>query len=78
MRSILRETSLALFRKVHCRDNIGVGRHKTARLSASEPIFFFFFVNFAIGGVSGWKRDLSRYGGMAGMDVDCVRVNEGR
>jgi hypothetical protein len=53
-------------------DNIEVKRHKTARLSRQEP--FFFFVNLAIGGTSGWAKDLSRYGGIADMYVDYVRV----
>lgn len=57
-------------------DDIEVARHKTARLSREEPIFF--FVNLAIGGASGWKTDLSQYGGLADMYVDWVRVYEGK
>lgn len=57
-------------------DDIEVARHKTARLSREEPIFF--FVNLAVGGASGWKMDLSQYGGLADMYVDYVRVYEGR
>lgn len=56
-------------------DDIEVARHKTARLSREEPIFF--FVNIAIGGASGWKTDLSQYGGLADMYVDYVRVYQG-
>ncbi len=55
-------------------DNVEVARHKTAKLSAKEP--FFFFVNLAVGG--GWPVDLSRYGGTADMYVDFVRVYQGK
>jgi hypothetical protein len=57
-------------------DDIEVARHKTARLSGSEPMFF--FVNLAVGGVSGWKMDLSRLGGKADMYVDYIRVYQGK
>ncbi len=57
-------------------DDIEVARHKTARLSLEQPHFF--FVNFAIGGASGWKIDLSQYGGVADMYVDYVRVYQGK
>ena len=57
-------------------DGIEVARHKTARLSRSQPLFF--FVNMAIGGVSGWKIDLTQYGGVADMYVDYVRVYQGQ
>jgi hypothetical protein len=56
-------------------DDIEVGRHPTAKVSKEQP--FFFFINFAIGGISGWKKDLSRYGGVADMYVDYVRVFAG-
>ncbi|MDB6080386.1 MAG: hypothetical protein JWO82_4133 [Akkermansiaceae bacterium] len=56
-------------------DNVEIGRHPTGRLSKEEP--FFFFINFAIGGISGWKKDLSRYAGIADMYVDYVRVYQG-
>lgn len=56
-------------------DGIEVARHKTAKLSGSRPLFF--FVNFAIGGASGWKIDLSQYDGVADMYVDYVRVYQG-
>lgn len=56
-------------------DNIEVKRHKTAKLSRQEP--FFFFINLAIGGTSGWQKDLSRYNGIADMYVDFVRVYQG-
>lgn len=57
-------------------DDIEVARHKTARLSSEEPIFF--YVNLAVGGASGWKMDLSQYGGLADMYVDYVRVYQGQ
>lgn len=57
-------------------DGIEVARHKTARLSREQPLFF--FINLAIGGASGWKIDLSQYDGVADMYVDWVRVYEGR
>lgn len=56
-------------------DGIEVGRHPTAKLSKEQP--FFFFINLAIGGTSGWKKDLSRYGGIADMYVDFVKVYQG-
>jgi len=57
-------------------NNIEVARHKTARISGSEP--FFFLVNLAVGGASGWPTDLSRYNGIADMYVDYVRVFQGK
>lgn len=59
----------------YCND-IEVARHKTARLSAREP--FFFLVNLAVGGASGWPTDLSRYNGIADLYVDYVRVFQGQ
>lgn len=56
-------------------DGVEMARHKTARLSKAEPHFF--FINMAIGGASGWKIDLSQYGGVADMYVDYVRVYQG-
>jgi hypothetical protein len=55
-------------------DNIEVGRHATLRLSKEKP--FFFLINLATGG--GWPVDLSRYGGVADMYVDYVRVYQGK
>ena len=52
-----------------------MARHKTARLSKAQPLFF--MVNLSIGGTSGWAKDLSRCGGVANMYVDYVRVYEG-
>lgn len=53
-------------------DNIEVARHKTSRLSRVQPLYF--YINLAIGGSSGWSKDLSPYGGIADMYVDYVRV----
>lgn len=55
-------------------DNVEVGRHETLPLSRQMP--FFFLVNLATGG--GWPVDLSRYGGVADMYVDYVRVYQGK
>ena len=51
-------------------DNIEVARHPTMPLSRQQP--FFFLIDLATGG--GWPVDLSRYGGIADMYVDYVRV----
>jgi len=57
-------------------DDIEVARHKTARLSRREPLYF--YVNLAVGGNSGWRKDLSAYHGIADMYVDYVRVYQGQ
>ena len=54
-------------------DNVEVGRHPTLPLSRQKPLFF--MVNLATGG--GWPVDLSRYGGLADMYIDYVRVYSG-
>lgn len=54
-------------------DDIEIGRHKTLDISKKTP--FFFLINLATGG--GWPVDLSRYGGIADMYVDYVRVYSG-
>jgi hypothetical protein len=54
-------------------DNIEVGHHPTQPASKKYP--FFFLINLATGG--GWPVDLSRYGGIADMYVDYVRVYAG-
>jgi hypothetical protein len=56
-------------------DNLEVLRHPTGKLSASQP--FFFMINYAIGGASGWKVDLDRYANASDMWVDYVRVYQG-
>jgi hypothetical protein len=52
-------------------DDIEVGRHPTGAVSRRYP--FFFLISLAVGG-NGWPVDLSRYGGIADMYVDYVRV----
>jgi hypothetical protein len=56
-------------------DDVPVHRHKTARVSRQYP--FQFMINLAVGGASRWPIDLSRYGGIADMYVDYVRVFQG-
>ena len=56
-------------------DGIEVLRHPSGPLSARQP--FFFLINYAIGGISGWKIDLARYGDATDMWVDYVRVYQG-
>lgn len=53
-------------------DGHEVLRHPTGPISASTPAYF--LVNYAIGGISGWKIDLERYGNASDMWVDYVRV----
>ena len=60
---------------VYYLDDIEVFRHPTKPLSKSQP--FWFLVNYAIGGISGWKVDLSRYNNASDMWVDYVRVYQG-
>ncbi len=57
-------------------DNMEVLRHPSGPISANEPAFF--LINYAIGGISGWKIDLQRYGNGTDMWVDYVRVYGGR
>lgn len=56
-------------------DDIEVLRHPTGEISKSQP--FFFMVNYAIGGISGWHIDLDRYGNQSDMWVDYIRVYQG-
>jgi len=53
-------------------DDIEVLRHPTG--AASKNMDTWFLINYAIGGISGWKIDLSRYGDVSDMWVDYVRV----
>jgi len=53
-------------------DNIEVLRHPSGPISAVTPAYF--LVNYAIGGISGWKIDMTRYGNATDMWVDYVRV----
>ncbi|MBA3937000.1 MAG: discoidin domain-containing protein [Planctomycetes bacterium] len=51
-------------------DDVEMGRHPTLEVSKTTP--FYFLINLATGG--GWPVDLARYGGIADMYVDYVRV----
>lgn len=53
-------------------DDIEVFRHPTGEVSKKFPHAF--LINYAIGGISGWKIDLGRYGEGTDMWVDYVRV----
>jgi hypothetical protein len=55
-------------------DDQEVWRHKTNSFSFSQPHVL--LINYAIGGSSGWKIDLERYGNTSEMYVDFVRVFE--
>ncbi len=55
-------------------DDIEVLRHPSGEITQREP--FWFLINYAIGGISGWKIDLERYGNVSDMYVDYVRVYE--
>ena len=52
-------------------DDIEVHRHPTNKESLNPHILM---VNYAIGGISGWKIDLERYGNGTDMYVDYLRV----
>ena len=56
-------------------DDIEVFKHPTGPISKTEPAFF--MINYAIGGISGWKIDLEREGNATDMWVDYVRVYDG-
>jgi hypothetical protein len=56
-------------------DDIEVLRHPSGGVSAANPHFF--LINYAIGGISGWKIDLEREGNASDMYVDYVRVYQG-
>ena len=53
-------------------DDVEYFRHPTTPKSKND--YLYFYINFAIGGISGWSWDLSRYNGYADMYVDFVRV----
>jgi len=57
-------------------DDFEVLRHPTGPVSKSQPAWF--LINYAIGGISGWKIDMKRYGDQSDMWVDWVRVWSGR
>lgn len=56
-------------------DDLPVFTYPTKGLSKTQP--FWFLVNYAIGGISGWKIDLDRYNNGTDMWVDYVRVYQG-
>lgn len=56
-------------------DDIEVLRHPTQAVSKTAR--FHFLINYAIGGISGWKIDLKRDGDASDMWVDYVRVYHG-
>ena len=53
-------------------DGEEIWRHPTWPASQQDPTYMMF--NLAIGGSSGWPRDLSRYNGFADMYVDYIRI----
>ena len=57
-------------------DDIEVLRHPTNETSKALPHFF--LINYAIGGISGWKIDLEREGYATDMWVDYVRAYQGQ
>jgi len=63
---------IGLEETVYYFDNIPVLRHPTNDASRNKPIFF--LLNYAIGGISGWPINLSRYGDASDMYVDYIRV----
>ena len=56
-------------------DDIEVARHPSGEHSKTMP--FWFLIDYAIGGISGWHVDLARYGMKSDMWVDYVRVYHG-
>ena len=59
---------------VYYLDNQEVWRHRTNSLSYTQPHVV--LINYAIGGASGWKIDLERYGNTSQMYVDFIRIFE--
>jgi hypothetical protein len=60
---------------VYLCDGVEVLRHPTNDVSKSAR--FTFLINYAVGGISGWKIDLKREGGASDMWVDYVTVYQG-
>jgi hypothetical protein len=56
-------------------DDMPVFEHKTKPESQTQPQWF--LINYAIGGISGWKIDMDRYNNSSDMWVDYVRVYQG-
>ena len=63
---------IGLKETVYYLDDIEVFRHPTNYIS--RDFSHLFMVNYAIGGISGWKIDLERYGNGSDMYVDYIRV----
>jgi hypothetical protein len=63
---------IGLKETVYYLDDIEVFKHPTNSISRDFPHLF--MVNYAIGGISGWKIDLERYGNGSDMYVDYIRV----
>ena len=61
---------------VYYLDDIEVLRHPSGNISKVDP--FWFMINYAIGGISGWHIDLARYENSTDMWVDYVRVYQGQ
>ena len=64
--------SIGLEETVYYFDDIEVFRHPTNNISRDFPHCF--LVNYAIGGISGWPINLTRYGNGTDMWVDYIRV----
>ena len=60
---------------VYYLDDIEVLRHPTLPHSQEKP--FWFLINYALGGISGWKIHMDRYNYQTDMWVDYVRVYAG-
>ena len=63
---------IGLKETVYYFDNIEVFKHPTNSISRDFPHLF--MANYAIGGISGWKIDLERYGNGSDMYIDYIRV----
>jgi hypothetical protein len=57
-------------------DDLAVFTYPTKGLAKTgQP--YWFLINYAIGGISGWHIDAARYGNATDMWVDYVRVYQG-
>jgi len=65
---------IGLHETVYYFDNIEVLRHPTNEVSRNPHCIL---ANYAIGGLSGWKIDLKRYGEGSDMYIDYIRVFQG-
>ena len=57
-------------------DDIPAFSHPNKGLARTQALWF--LVNYAIGGISGWKIDLDRYNNSSDMWVDYIRVYQGQ